>query len=73
MRWARVGFLNPWLYGQGLTDSNDVTSGFDPRFKTDGGWDPICPMGKGTPDFEKRIINHEFEHESESGSSEGER
>jgi len=49
-----LGFLNPWLYGQGSRGLNDITSGYNPGCGTDGfsaiaGWDPVT--GLGTPDF----------------------
>ncbi|KAH9007659.1 subtilisin-like protein [Lactarius hengduanensis] len=53
-----LGFLNPWLYGGGLSGLNDVTSGSNPGCNTDGfrtivGWDPVT--GLGTPDFERLL------------------
>ncbi len=33
---APLGFLNPWLYGQGLAGFNDITSGSNPGCNTDG-------------------------------------
>jgi len=50
-----LGFLNPWLYGQGLAGFTDITSGSNPGCKTDGfsaiaGWDPVT--GLGTPNFQ---------------------
>ncbi|KAH8986403.1 subtilisin-like protein [Lactarius hatsudake] len=49
-----LGFLNPWLYGGGLSGLNDIVSGSNPGCDTDGfsavvGWDPVT--GLGTPDF----------------------
>ncbi|KAH8982164.1 subtilisin-like protein [Lactarius hatsudake] len=49
-----LGFLNPWLYGVGLSGINDIISGSNPGCDTDGfsaavGWDPVT--GLGTPDF----------------------
>ncbi|KAF8263253.1 subtilisin-like protein [Lactarius quietus] len=49
-----LGFLNPWLYGQGITGLNDITSGTNPGCETEGfssivGWDPVT--GLGTPRF----------------------
>ncbi|KAH8983954.1 peptidase S8/S53 domain-containing protein [Lactarius hatsudake] len=49
-----LGFLNPWLYGGGLSGLNDIVSGSNPGCNTDGfsaivGWDPVT--GLGTPDF----------------------
>ena len=43
---AALSFLNPWLYGQGLTGLNDITSGSNPGCGTEGfsaivGWDPV--------------------------------
>ncbi|KAH9170296.1 subtilisin-like protein [Lactarius sanguifluus] len=53
-----LGFLNPWLYGGGLSSLNDITSGSNPGCNTDGfpaivGWDPVT--GLGTPDFERLL------------------
>ncbi|KAF8264598.1 subtilisin-like protein [Lactarius quietus] len=53
-----LGFLNPWLYGEGLAGFNDITSGSNPGCGTDGfsaivGWDPVT--GIGTPDFMKLV------------------
>ncbi|KAH9055293.1 subtilisin-like protein [Lactarius vividus] len=53
-----LGFLNPWLYGGGLSGLNDITSGSNPGCNTDGfptavGWDPVT--GLGTPDFEQLL------------------
>ncbi|KAI9451319.1 subtilisin-like protein [Lactarius psammicola] len=31
---APIGFLNPWLYGQGLAGFNDITFGFNPGSNT---------------------------------------
>jgi tripeptidyl-peptidase-1 len=41
-----LGFLNPWFYSHGLAGLDDVTSGSNPGYKTDGfsaiaGWDPV--------------------------------
>ncbi|KAH9026547.1 subtilisin-like protein [Lactarius hengduanensis] len=41
-----LGFLNPWLYGDGLGGLSDITSGSNPGCNTDGfeaidGWDPV--------------------------------
>ncbi|KAF8264977.1 subtilisin-like protein [Lactarius quietus] len=49
-----LGFLNPWLYDQGIKGLNDITSGTNPGCKTEGfsatvGWDPVT--GLGTPRF----------------------
>ena len=43
-----LGFLNPWLYGQGRAGLNDIKSGSNPGCNTDGftairGWDPVRP------------------------------
>ncbi|KAI9449671.1 subtilisin-like protein [Lactarius psammicola] len=43
-----LGFLNPWLYSDGLSGFNDITSGSNPGCKTEGfsaatGWDPVRP------------------------------
>ncbi|KAH8995588.1 subtilisin-like protein [Lactarius hatsudake] len=51
-----LGFLNIWLYSDGLAGLNDITSGSNPGCGTDGfsavpGWDPVT--GLGTPDFQK--------------------
>ncbi|KAH9161763.1 subtilisin-like protein [Lactarius sanguifluus] len=53
-----LGFLNPWLYGVGLSGLNDITSGSNPGCNTDGfpaiiGWDPVT--GLGTPNFERLL------------------
>jgi len=45
-----LGFLNPWLYGQGLAGLNDITIGSNPGCWTDGfsavvGWDPVTGLG----------------------------
>lgn len=50
-----LGFLNPWLYGQGRQGLNDIKFGSNPGCGTVGfsagdGWDPVT--GLGTPDFE---------------------
>ncbi|KAI9435318.1 subtilisin-like protein [Lactarius indigo] len=55
-----LGFLNPWLYGNGLAGLNDVTSGSNPGCDLDGfsaivGWDPVT--GLGTPDFTRLRLN----------------
>ncbi|KAH9014657.1 subtilisin-like protein [Lactarius pseudohatsudake] len=58
-----LGFLNPWLYGDGLGGLSDITSGSNPGCNTDGfeaidGWDPVT--GLGTPDFvELQLLLHE--------------
>ncbi|KAH8985811.1 peptidase S8/S53 domain-containing protein, partial [Lactarius akahatsu] len=51
---ATLGFLNPWLYGTGMSGLNDITSGSNPgcntdRFSAIEGWDPVTDVG--TPDF----------------------
>jgi hypothetical protein len=43
---APLGWLNPWLYSEGL---NDITSGSNPGCGTNGfsaiaGWDPVNPV-----------------------------
>ncbi len=43
-----LGWLNPWLYGDGLKGFNDITSGSNPGCGTIGfsavvGWDPVRP------------------------------
>ncbi|KAH9025815.1 subtilisin-like protein [Lactarius hengduanensis] len=53
-----LGFLNPWLYGGGLSGLNDIMSGSNPGCNTGGfpavaGWDPVT--GLGTPDFERLL------------------
>ncbi|KAH9163946.1 subtilisin-like protein [Lactarius sanguifluus] len=53
-----LGFLNPWLYGTGLSGLTDITSGSNPGCNTDGfsaieGWDPVT--GLGTPDFQRLL------------------
>jgi len=45
---ASLGFLNPWLYGGGITGLTDITIGSNPGCGTDGfsavvGWDPVGP------------------------------
>lgn len=49
-----LGFLNPWLYAQGLKGLNDIVGGNNPGCGTGGftaveGWDPVT--GLGTPNF----------------------
>lgn len=49
-----LGFLNPWLYSQGINGLNDIIGGSNPGCNTPGfqavkGWDPIT--GLGTPNF----------------------
>ncbi len=44
------GWLNPWLYSNGLAGFNDITYGSNPGCKTAGfpaiaGWDPVRPAG----------------------------
>ncbi|KAH9062405.1 subtilisin-like protein [Lactarius vividus] len=44
-----LGFLNPWLYGTGMSGLTDITSGSNPGCNTDGfsaieGWDPVSPI-----------------------------
>ncbi|KAF8262580.1 peptidase S8/S53 domain-containing protein [Lactarius quietus] len=51
-----LGFLNVWLYGDGLAGLNDITRGSNPGCGTQGfsaivGWDPVT--GLGTPDFQR--------------------
>ncbi|KAH8994672.1 subtilisin-like protein [Lactarius hatsudake] len=41
-----LGFLNPWLYGTGMSGLTDITSGSNPGCNTNGfsaieGWDPV--------------------------------
>ncbi|KAH9163948.1 subtilisin-like protein [Lactarius sanguifluus] len=53
-----LGFLNPWLYGTGMSGFTDITSGSNPGCNTDGfsaieGWDPVT--GLGTPDFQRLL------------------
>ncbi|KAF8259527.1 peptidase S8/S53 domain-containing protein [Lactarius quietus] len=41
-----LGFLNPWLYGEGRNGIDDITSGSNPGCGTEGfpaiaGWDPV--------------------------------
>ncbi|KAH9163944.1 subtilisin-like protein [Lactarius sanguifluus] len=53
-----LGFLNPWLYGTGMSGFTDITSGSNPGCNTDGfsaieGWDPVT--GFGTPDFQRLL------------------
>ncbi|KAH9022837.1 peptidase S8/S53 domain-containing protein, partial [Lactarius pseudohatsudake] len=45
---APLGFLNPWLYGTGMSGLTDTTSGSNPGCNTNGfsaieGWDPVSP------------------------------
>ncbi|KAF8262652.1 peptidase S8/S53 domain-containing protein [Lactarius quietus] len=45
-----LGFLNPWLYGGGLSGLNDITLGSNPGCNTEGfsaipGWDPVTGLG----------------------------
>ena len=51
-----LGFLNPFLYSDGVSALNDVTSGDNPGCSTNGfpakaGWDPVT--GLGTPNYSK--------------------
>ncbi|KAI9435825.1 subtilisin-like protein [Lactarius indigo] len=51
-----LGFLNPWLYEDGLEGLNDIINGWNPGCGTNGfpaitGWDPVT--GLGTLDFTK--------------------
>ncbi|KAH9056900.1 subtilisin-like protein [Lactarius vividus] len=53
-----LGFLNPWLYGRGLTALTDITEGSNPGCGTNGfsaiaGWDPVT--GLGTPNFRRML------------------
>ncbi|EIW76473.1 subtilisin-like protein [Coniophora puteana RWD-64-598 SS2] len=53
---STLGFLNPFLYSQGLSALQDITKGNNPGRGTPGfnatkGWDPLT--GLGTPDFGK--------------------
>ncbi|KAH8984530.1 subtilisin-like protein [Lactarius akahatsu] len=55
---ATLGFLNPWLYGTGMSGLTDITSGSNPGCNTNGfsaieGWDPVT--GLGTPDFQRLL------------------
>ena len=43
-----LGFLNPFLYGDGTAGFNDIIKGNNPGAKTEGffareGWDPVRP------------------------------
>ncbi|KAH9036769.1 subtilisin-like protein [Lactarius deliciosus] len=54
-----LGFLNPWLYGTGMSGLTDITSGSNPGCNTDGfsaieGWDPVT--GLGTLDFQRLLL-----------------
>ncbi|KAF8268733.1 peptidase S8/S53 domain-containing protein [Lactarius quietus] len=54
-----LGFLNPWLYGDGLAGLRDITTGSNPGCGTDGysaaiGWDPVT--GLGALDFQKLVV-----------------
>jgi tripeptidyl-peptidase-1 len=45
---APLGFLNPWLYGNGREGLHDITIGSNPGCGTEGfpavfGWDPVSP------------------------------
>jgi len=45
-----LGFLSPWLYGEGFKGLNDIVGGNNPDgFKAVKGWDPVT--GLGTPNF----------------------
>ncbi|KZT28047.1 family S53 protease [Neolentinus lepideus HHB14362 ss-1] len=51
-----LGFLNPFLYSDGASAFNDITSGDNPGCNTNGfsaksGWDPVT--GLGTPNYAK--------------------
>lgn len=51
---APLGFLNPFLYGKGVSGLVDITSGNNPGCQTNGfsaarGWDPVT--GMGSPNF----------------------
>ncbi|KAH9020809.1 subtilisin-like protein [Lactarius pseudohatsudake] len=53
-----LGFLNPWLYGPGMSGPTDIQYGSNPGCNTDGfyaraGWDPAT--GIGTPDFQRML------------------
>ncbi|KAI0761499.1 family S53 protease [Trametes elegans] len=53
-----LGFLNPFLYSDGVSALNDVTSDSNPGCNTKGfpakeGWDPVT--GLGTPNFAKLL------------------
>ncbi|KAF8268737.1 peptidase S8/S53 domain-containing protein [Lactarius quietus] len=53
-----LGFLNPWLYGDGFAGMRDIATGSNPGCGTDGfsaaiGWDPVT--GLGTLDFRKLV------------------
>ncbi|KAH9027309.1 subtilisin-like protein [Lactarius pseudohatsudake] len=55
---ATLGFLNPWLYGTGMSGLTDITSGSNPGCNTNGfsaveGWDPAT--GLGTLDFQRLL------------------
>lgn len=50
-----LGFLNPWIHGEGYKALTDITVGNSagcgtPGFPTAKGWDPVT--GLGTPNFE---------------------
>ncbi|KAH8984520.1 peptidase S8/S53 domain-containing protein [Lactarius akahatsu] len=54
-----LGFLNPWLYGTGMSGLTDITSGSNPGCNTNGfsaieGWDPVT--GLGTLDFQRLLL-----------------
>ncbi|KAI9448987.1 subtilisin-like protein [Lactarius psammicola] len=51
-----LGWLNPWLYSEGLVGLKDIMYGSNPGCNTDGfpaiaGWDPVT--GLGTPYFDR--------------------
>jgi tripeptidyl-peptidase-1 len=60
-----LGFLNLWLYDDGLEGISDIISGSNPGCNTNGfsaiaGWDPVT--GLGTLNFEKllEILQRKF-------------
>ncbi|KAH9855352.1 peptidase S8/S53 domain-containing protein [Lenzites betulinus] len=55
---SSLGFLNPFLYSNGVAALNDITSGSNPGCGTEGfpaltGWDAVT--GLGTPDYNKLL------------------
>ncbi|KAH9067985.1 hypothetical protein EDB83DRAFT_2223114, partial [Lactarius deliciosus] len=52
----QLGWLNPWLYSDGLAGLNDIILGYNPGccstdvFPAIAGWDPVL-MSLGTPNF----------------------
>ncbi len=55
------GFLNPWLYGDGLGSISDITSGSNPGCNTDvfsaiDGWDPVRPARLVSLHFRRWLI-----------------